>query len=180
MRTCSHPGCKFPVFGTDKKTKKGYCRIHQFYRTDLTPKFPLRRKPKRTTIKSKEKFARNARLKHNFDPYKWGFNNELEMFADIWISSDKKSKISGRNLRNFISSDLWYSCFAHVLNKNHFPLYKYNPYNIMLIHPYEHYLVDMGSIKERVQYMEAFPEADFNIFYDKQERFKSIYRMMFN
>lgn len=36
MRFCSIPDCKFPVFSTDKITRKGYCRSHATkYRTDI-------------------------------------------------------------------------------------------------------------------------------------------------
>jgi hypothetical protein len=181
MRTCCLPNCIYPVFGTDTNTKKGYCKNHQSFRTDLkrSSLFPKKQKPKITTIKSKkeqiEKFARIARMKYGFDPYQWGFDNELEMFTDIWMRSNKKSVISGRDLQYLISSDLWYSCFAHILNKNHFKLYKLNPDNIMLIHPYEHYLIDHGTLKERIEYMEVYPETDFNIFYDKKNILKEEY-----
>lgn len=179
MRICCLPNCNYPVFGTDKNTRKGYCKIHQPFRTDLKNKFQKKQKPKRTTRKSRaiqiEKFGRIARMKYNFDPYQWEFDNELEMFDDIWLRSNKKSIISGRDLQYLISSELWYSCFAHILNKNHFKLYKFNPHNIMLIHPYEHYLIDHGPLQERIEYMETFPEADFNIFYDKQKTLKEEY-----
>jgi hypothetical protein len=38
MRTCESPNCNYPVFGTDKNTGKGFCKGHQFLRTDKTPK----------------------------------------------------------------------------------------------------------------------------------------------
>jgi hypothetical protein len=34
MRLCQNSGCSYPVFGTDKKTGKGYCKSHQYLRTD--------------------------------------------------------------------------------------------------------------------------------------------------
>ena len=42
MRTCSVFSCDNPVFGTDKRTGKGFCRFHQFLRVDKPPK---KRKP---------------------------------------------------------------------------------------------------------------------------------------
>lgn len=35
MRICQHDICCMPVFGTDKSTGKGYCKNHQWCRTDL-------------------------------------------------------------------------------------------------------------------------------------------------
>jgi hypothetical protein len=35
MRFCEALNCSFPVFGTDKKTNIGYCKNHQYLRTDL-------------------------------------------------------------------------------------------------------------------------------------------------
>lgn len=35
MRICTIENCNQPVFGTDKKTKMGFCKSHQYKRTDL-------------------------------------------------------------------------------------------------------------------------------------------------
>ena len=35
MRNCSVDGCVFPVHGTDKITRIGYCHSHQYLRTDI-------------------------------------------------------------------------------------------------------------------------------------------------
>lgn len=35
MRFCEAPNCFRPVFGTDKKTRTGYCKSHQYLRTDI-------------------------------------------------------------------------------------------------------------------------------------------------
>lgn len=35
MRICSHDNCGVRVFGTDKNTRLGYCKSHQYLRTDL-------------------------------------------------------------------------------------------------------------------------------------------------
>lgn len=35
MKTCDHENCSYPVFGSDKKTGKRYCKNHQYLRTDL-------------------------------------------------------------------------------------------------------------------------------------------------
>ncbi len=38
MRICGANSCPFPVFGTDKNTKIGYCQRHQWMRTDKKKK----------------------------------------------------------------------------------------------------------------------------------------------
>lgn len=168
MKTCDHPGCSYNVFGKDKNTGKRYCKKHQYLRTDIKKK--IRKKP------LKERNWKLSRNKQGFDPFQWGFENEYEMFMDIWAKSDKKSKISGRGLEYFLGREQWVNCFAHILNKKNFPLYRYNPDNILLIHPYEHYLIDHGTVSERVEYFENFQEADFNVFYSLQEKLKEIYK----
>lgn len=35
MRFCEASNCSRPVFGTDKKTRTGYCKSHQYLRTDI-------------------------------------------------------------------------------------------------------------------------------------------------
>jgi hypothetical protein len=35
MRFCEASNCSRPVFGTDKKTRTGYCKLHQYLRTDI-------------------------------------------------------------------------------------------------------------------------------------------------
>ena len=74
MRTCEKAGCSNPVFGTDKKTKIGYCRNHQYLRSDLK-KFINKK-----TLKEKGEPANNELLDKWFDkimkiieasPYCW-------------------------------------------------------------------------------------------------------------
>ena len=38
MRTCEFPNCDNPVFGTDKRTGRGFCKFHQYMRVDLKKK----------------------------------------------------------------------------------------------------------------------------------------------
>lgn len=43
MRFCEHTGCDKPVFGTDKKTRTGYCKTHQYLRTDISKESIIQR-----------------------------------------------------------------------------------------------------------------------------------------
>lgn len=167
MKNCSIDNCKFPVFGTDKKTKKGYCKYHQSYRTDIKKNIP------KSTLKERnEKLLRN---KVDFDPLQWGFKSELLLFYSLWKDSNKKSQISNRDLKYLEGLQTWINCFAHVLCKNKFPLFRYNPENIIICHPFEHYLIDQGTIKDKVDYIEYYNDANFNIFYNKYQQLKEIY-----
>lgn len=47
MRTCSFEGCKYDVFGTDKNTGLGYCKRHQYKRTDLKIQTPQQKRVSR-------------------------------------------------------------------------------------------------------------------------------------
>lgn len=167
MKKCTYTNCPWPVFGTDKNTNKGYCKKHQYLRSDL------KRKINRGTAGQRRKKILNN--KYGFDPFQWGHDKEIDMFAQLWGESNKKSQLSGRDLSSFEIVKNWVSCFAHVLDKKNYPLYRYNPENILIIHPFEHYLVDFGSVSQRIDYFEFFPKTDFNIFYDLREKLKKSY-----
>lgn len=53
MKTCSHTGCGFVVWG------KGYCKNHQYLRTDKKPKTP---KQKKSIPKVSKKLASKQRI----------------------------------------------------------------------------------------------------------------------
>lgn len=65
------------------------------------------------------------------------FKNQLQLFNHIWESRPNFSEISGKPLlpKGHI---LWHHQFAHVLAKGHYPSYKLNADNIMLMLPEEH------------------------------------------
>lgn len=43
MRICEADNCHYPVFGTDKNSRKGYCRSHQHLRTDIDRRTPYQK-----------------------------------------------------------------------------------------------------------------------------------------
>lgn len=157
-KKCTLSNCEYPVFGTDKNTGDGYCKYHQWYRTDLGKK-----KSKKSTAHRNRQLSRN---KHGFNPFKWGFNTELSMMLHIWKTRKLKSEVSGKSL---YATTYSFCYFAHILCKNHYPLFRYNPDNIMLLTEREHYLVDKGTEEQRAQYEKENPGADFSIFFNKQK-----------
>ncbi|MBK7377327.1 MAG: recombination protein NinG [Chitinophagaceae bacterium] len=57
MRFCEVQGCSYPVFGTDKLTRTGYCKRHQSLRTDISKETILQ--------KAIAKQRKNAALRQN-------------------------------------------------------------------------------------------------------------------
>ena len=106
---------------------------------------------------------------------------EVDTFLELWNESNKKSFISGKDLREYINSEFIWSCFAHVIPKNGmstlvFPnkkvkdeLLRHNKENIVLLTPHEHFLIDQGTEKGRKQYEEEC-NCSFDKFYKLKER----------
>lgn len=106
---------------------------------------------------------------------------EIGVFIDIYNGSDKKSELSGDNLRQFEDSEWFLSCFAHVIPKNGvsnlvFPnrkvkdaLLRHNPENIMLVTPIEHHLIDHGTEDQRKKH-EIENGMSFKPFFELKQR----------
>ena len=79
---------------------------------------------------------------------------ELMLFKMIWAHSDKRSYISGLFLRDYLNTQFWYSCFAHILSKaqNKYPYFRYYAKCICLLDPEEHKLWDAGTEEQRIAY----------------------------
>jgi hypothetical protein len=79
---------------------------------------------------------------------------ESMLFKMIWAHSEKKSYLTGTWLRDYVNTDMWYSCFAHVLPKgqNKYPYFRHLARNIVPMTPDEHHLWDDGTEEQRIQY----------------------------
>jgi len=168
MRICSAQNCNYNVFGTDKNTGKGYCKIHQFLRSDIV------RTIKKKSIKERNKCL--SKNKYDFDVFQWGFKSELSMFRWIWKNRPHRSEISRRDLMK-VNHSLFLNMFAHILPKKQYPLFRYNPNNIMQLAPIEHTLIDKGTEKGRENYKKEYPKTDFSIFYNKKKELLKSYPM---
>ena len=95
--------------------------------------------------------------------------------------SDKKSFVSGLFLREFMSTELAYNCFAHVLAKglNQFPYFKYYARNIVLLTPGEHALLDQGTEEARISYALDVKSANWQPLYDLRDDLKKEYEKVF-
>lgn len=61
----------------------------------------------------------------------------LDFFMEIWIEREHVSQISGEPIEEFNIM-----CFAHVVNKNSYPEYKFSKEAVVLMLPREHHVFD--------------------------------------
>lgn len=73
MRFCEHTGCDKPVFGTDKLTRIGYCKSHQYLRTDISKESILQRAVK----KQRENVAKQTQSKLKALSYESDDNRDM-------------------------------------------------------------------------------------------------------
>jgi hypothetical protein len=157
MKACHHSTCLNPVFSN------GYCKNHQYLRTDSKYINKVKNKQLRQYYPVK-KIVRNI----NF-----GFRNESEMFHKIWDERSHICQFTGENLEQFLyrSDGMWFSCFAHILPKGRFPLFKLNSENVRLVYPGFHTIVDQGTKADRLKH----PNWDFKLWDDLTYQMKNEY-----
>lgn len=83
------------------------------------------------------------------------FNTLKELFFYVWETREHVSELTGEPLLPECN-DRWHWQFLHVLNKNTYPEYKFDPDNILLGLPEEH---------EK--------QEDYQVFRDKLEEMKA-------
>lgn len=102
MRICQYDNCPMPVFGTDKNTRKGYCKSHQYLRTDLDRRTPY------------QKAMDSAEVINKDEMDKWFNERRKEMTGRCVICGGKTEKYNDKTFKRSI---------AHLLpkRKNQFP-----------------------------------------------------------
>lgn len=95
---------------------KGLCKNHRIYEYHKKSRTPL----KRSTKKKESKIE-----------------GDVEFYKGIWGSRVHKSEVSGIVLGRF---NLMY--FHHILPKSKYPDLRYDPDNIIVLHPDEHSIVE--------------------------------------
>jgi len=143
-KICKKEGCNNPVFST------GYCKYHQYLRTD-------KKKPK--SIQAKRKTP----------------TGELNVFMEIYEENQKTwvSFLSGRPLYG-PKHYLFLNQFAHLLSKGKYPKLRLCKDNIWPIHPEEHNLLDQGTKALRERYAEKY-DCDWSYIYNEIEILKKKY-----
>jgi hypothetical protein len=155
MKSCSHPTCTYPVFS------HSYCQNHQYMRTD-------RKKPQRSILKHSEK-----KPAHTID---WGFESQTELFLWLWGDAENERgevycPYTGEKLNRFFNTELWFSCFAHVLPKGRYTYWKLNPKNLRVVLPDFHFCVDQQTREIRKNH----PEWNFSLWDKETEELKIEY-----
>lgn len=155
MKACQAPNCISPVFSNH------YCQRHQRLRTD--EKYLRKQKEK-----LQKKFHPVKKIVRNIN---FGFKGELDMFNYIWETRPHVCEFTGERLEQFHGTDLWYSCFLHVLPKGKFPLFKLNSENVRLGFPAFHTIIDQGTEADRAKH----PEWDFRHWDELHQEMKEEY-----
>ena len=167
MKVCLVDGCEMGVFG------KGYCKRHQFMRTDKTNKRDFRAVEPRSLIKPYKTPTLNKQgLKTTKQElmYRWGFESQSAMFKHIWEAREHKCIFTGADL-DLVPKYQWSWMFMHIIRKGKYPMFKYNPENIVLGHPNFHLAADNFTEEER----KLHPEWNFNLWFELVEQKKKEY-----
>jgi len=165
MRACCVDNCNQPVWGTDKKTREGFCKGHQYKRTDI-------KKPERKPFKPLARLSKKKPM-HKID---WGFTSQVDLFMDLWEKERNEHgivvcKYSGHQLNGY-ETDIkrWLCCFAHLIPKKNYPLFKLNPDNIRIVLPEFHSIVDQGTLEDRKRHPDwNFEEWDREVIEMKKQ-----------
>lgn len=161
MKQCNAENCNFGCFGG------GYCKSHQWMRVDkpkqssFKPVKPLKRKSGICVSKTKNNRSNSPKPTQKQElMVSFGFTNQKELFEFVWNSRSHTCPVSGMNL-DLVPENKKHWCCAHILNKKNYPFWKYNPDNILLIHPDVHYCVDNFYEDMRKKY-----DYNFDIWFD--------------
>jgi hypothetical protein len=89
----------------------------------------------------------------------FGFENQFDLFMTLWANAkDEHARVTcpytGEQLNRYYRTDLFWSCFMHLLAKKNWPYFKLNPANIRIVHPNLHRIFDAGTRDERKQHPE--------------------------
>lgn len=144
MRTCEVDNCSKVVWGTDRITRTGYCKSHQYLRTDISKESILQRAVK----KQRENVAKQTQSKLKALSYESESNKEASknfQELDIWFK-DRMGRLEVKcencGATNFwleqnkdtkIGKLKWRSCQGHLLPKRHFKSLQTHPLNGMVI-----------------------------------------------
>lgn len=131
MRFCEHTGCDKPVFGTDKKTRTGYCKNHQYLRTDISKESILQKAiaKQRKNVAAKSGTKLRTLAKSNMEVVAPRGYQEL----DNWFKERRKEMIGycvecGKTTSKH--NDKYYKwSICHIVPKSLIPSVATNEYN---------------------------------------------------
>lgn len=153
MRSCSKSGCFYPVFSTDKKTGRGYCKMHQSLRTD--------RDTRTIFQKHMDKMKKDGKKEKEVDQtelQKWYAEIMQKEEGRCWETGEKINKTDRRG---------WHGSISHVLPKADYPSVATHPLNYMILKMWGGTHGQYDSNWENASKMKIWPYACkiFNILY---------------
>ncbi len=127
MRVCEYDNCGVLVFGTDKKTGKGYCKRHQYLRTD-TDKRSMAVKAQEKANKARKQVGR-IHVPENEEVAVMGGGMSLQRWFE-----DRRKEMTGKchhcNGKSCRDSDQYFKfSICHLLPKAYFPSIATHEYN---------------------------------------------------
>lgn len=134
MRTCEVNDCSKFVFGTDKITRTGYCKSHQYLRTDISKESIAQRALSKQRKNEVNKVGRELRIfaKENHDNIDKGREYDK---LDVWFREVRKrmtgvcENCGGKSCRD---NDKEYKrSIAHILPKAYFKSIATHPENFL-------------------------------------------------
>lgn len=149
-KRCAVVGCNMFAWGG------GFCKGHQFLREAKKP-IP-KYKPRKTA-----------------PTHKYGFKTLPELFMAVVYAAPRPiiCPVSGEDITKLFSEDfdIWKCCCAHILSRGKYPMWRLNPYNIVLLHPEAHKLFDQGTEAQR----QGKKGWNWDYLYTLQEQLKKEY-----
>lgn len=114
MRFCSIEGCKYPVFSTDRNTRKGYCKFHaNTHRTDLDKRSIIQKaisKNEKAKVRSLQNSQTNVEMSEKRNALR-------EWFKYHMANSPMKCENCGADLSRYNKDD-WYGSQDHIIEKS--------------------------------------------------------------
>jgi hypothetical protein len=142
--------CKFRECTLFPISEDGYCAVHD------KPYFKERKKYKYSDV--------------NYD---W-----LAFRKDIWDKREHKCFVTSLPLDKFENTVFFKNMFAHVLRKSAYPRYRFNPDNIVLLHPLDpdiHTLFD-NCIYDAMKMFEKRTKYSFKGLFELEYKLHDQYR----
>lgn len=117
-------------------------------------------------------------LVDKFNPQ--GFKSEIELFEHVW-KDNKVCFVTGNKLEKYYGTDLWISCFAHILRKakGHYPEFKLYTNNIVLLDIPVHELFDKGSL-DKILKFEKKHNVSYKMLFELEKKLFEEYRKEFS
>jgi hypothetical protein len=134
MRFCE---CGQPVFASDKKTRIGYCKSHQWKRTDTDKRSIIQKAIAKNALKKDMPKVRSLIVPGDFKKIKMVYYNHDEEL-EKWF--DDVAKIIDANpfcweTGDFISKADYRSATSHIFPKSIFKSISTHPLNFLILSP---------------------------------------------